>query len=328
MSLNVPSPVTIETVGKPSGGKLSDDMAAMGEKIAAHRAGKDILTPAGMRGYAADTVNACWTAGPALPHVTDIEIAGSDGSLAVRVYRPDESGNEALPAVIWFHGGGILFGDLDSDDGLCRRVAKDANCCVFNVAYRLAPENPFPAAHDDAVTVCRAIMSGDLAISIDRDRIVVVGYSAGGSLTTTALLAGAAEGWSRVVGHVLIVPLLDYTGAYSWAKRTEADKAGVAQYRACYVQDKSLDMADPRLSPFHAPDISSLPPTFILTGELDPLREEAELFGERLANAGVPVQVARVSGVSHIFISMSDDVADAADALQRTVSAISEMVQG
>jgi len=316
----------VEQIGTSAGGEMAADMAALGPVFSACAVGRDMATPQGLRSYEDELVRTVWTRGPTVPHVMDLSIDLPGRNLQVRVYRPDVTGEEELPAIIWFHGGGLLMGGLESDDMVCRAIAKAGHCVIYNVDYRLAPEHPYPAAHDDAVLACRAIMNDPPGGPVDRSRIVIAGYSGGGCISAAACQAAVSEGWGRPVGQILLVPLIDFTAHYSAAKRSEADARNSSIYVNSYFQDPATDRADPRISPLWADDFSKLPPTFILTGELDPRRTEAEVYARNLQSAGVPVQIAMAFGMPHLFLHLSDKVANAMVALDRTIVALRHLL--
>ncbi len=240
--------------------------------------------------------------------VEDSSVPGPAGDIAVRIYRP--SAGRSLPALVWYHGGGFVIGDLDSHDAVCRSLANRSGCVVIAVDYRLAPEHPFPASPDDAVAAFDALRDRAADLGIDGDRMATGGDSAGGNLAAIV----ANERRDAVAFQLLIYPVTDMTHA-SQSYRDNADgylltAELMAWFEDSYTGGESLD--DPRISPLHTEDLHGVAPAFLLTAEFDPLRDEGEAYGKRLADAGVPVVVQRFDGMIHGFFQMNA-VVDAAD---------------
>ena len=240
--------------------------------------------------------------------VEDSTVAGPAGDLPIRIYRPATEGT--LPALVWYHGGGFVIGDLDSHDAVCRSLANRAGCVVIAVDYRLAPEHPFPAAPDDAIAAFDALRSRAGALGIDPDRMATGGDSAGGNLA--AVVANARRG--DVAFQLLIYPVTDMNRT-SQSYRDNAEgyllsAEMMTWFEGHYTGGAHLD--DPRVSPLFEEDLSGVAPAFLLTAEFDPLRDEGEAYGKRLVDAGVPVEMRRYDGMVHGFFQMNAMV-DAAD---------------
>src|SRR3954470_7900489 len=245
----------------------------------------------------------------------DTTVPGADGELRARVYRPDVAG--PLPTVAFFHGGGWVIGDLETHDNQARSICRDSRAVVVSVDYRLAPEDPFPAAAEDAVAAARWI-AGHLDRFGGGDRFAVAGDSAGGNLAAVAAQQLTAEG-TPVAAQFLIYPAVDSAGEY--ASRVENAKGYFLEqptmewFYGHYAGDAS-DPADPRLSPLRAADLSGLPPALIVTAQYDPLRDEGEAYGAALQAAGGTAEVRRFDGLIHGFF----DMAGISPAAQRAVS--------
>lgn len=252
--------------------------------------------------------------GPA-PDTQDSERCG----IRIRTYRPDTA--PRTPALVWFHGGGWVTGSLDVIDPLCRALTGRTGAPLTSVAYRLAPEHAFPAAHDDCVAVLRSVaQEGPVAVG---------GDSVGGGLAAAACLALRAEGLP-VVAQLLVDPLLDATlsqpSVELLAEGYGLTRDALESFVALYLQ--GADPRDPRCSPLLAPDLAGLPPAVVVTAELDPLRDGGEAYAVRLADAGVPVAVRRFDGMVHGFTALAELTPVADEALDWAVDALARLVHG
>ncbi|MEV0166804.1 alpha/beta hydrolase [Nonomuraea fuscirosea] len=222
------------------------------------------------------------------------------GEVPIRIYRADP-GDGPLPVVVYFHGGGWVFGSVKRNDATGRDLAIRTGSVVVSVDYRLAPEDPFPAAADDAWTVVRDIFARP-AFYQSNGSVAVVGDSAGGNLAAVA--AWQARDAGLTLAHqVLVYPVLDVamdTPSYTeFAKGLGLDAADMAWFVQQYAAD--ADPADPCLSPLRLPDVAGLAPATVVTAEYDVLRDEGERYAARLAEAGVPVELRRYDGMVHGF---------------------------
>ncbi|MBC7372647.1 MAG: alpha/beta hydrolase [Frankiales bacterium] len=225
----------------------------------------------------------------------DLLVAG----VPVRRYHPDSPAETARgPALVWLHGGGWVTGSLAAVDPLCRSLLFRTGAPVTSVAYRLAPEHPFPAALEDCVAVLRAEAS--------KGPVVVGGDSAGGGLAAAACLAVRGEGLP-VLAQVLVTPLLDATlsseSVTVLGSGFGLTRTALQRFVALYLE--GADPRDPRCSPLLAGDLSGLPPAVVLTAECDPLRDEGEAYAARLGQAGVPVAARRFDAMVHGFAGMT-----------------------
>src|SRR5690606_25748226 len=242
-----------------------------------------------------------------LPEVRDLAVRGPGGPVPVRLYRPVPAERGPLPALVYLHGGGWVLGSVDDVDGVCRDLAAGAGCAVLSVGYRLAPGHPFPAAVDD----CWAVVAS-AAREPDRYGVLprapaVAGDSAGGNLAAvTALLARDAG--VRLAHQLLVYPVTDTAmNTPSWRLYGSGyglDAADLARFMGLYRA--GADPADPRLAPLRAPDLAGVAPATVITAEYDILRDEAEAYARRLADAGVPVELRRFDGVVHAFFLMPE----------------------
>lgn len=243
--------------------------------------------------------------------VTDAEADG----VGVRIYRPGPGEN--LPCLVYYHGGGWVIGDLETHDNVCRNLARDANCVVVAVDYRLAPEHPFPAPLDDCYTAAKWVAANAGKLGIDANRIAHGGDSAGGNLTACVSLKIKQEGGPALVHQLMVYPVTDAaldTGSYAAnAEGYLLTRDSMAWFFDHYLGEKA-DRLDPYISPIRARDLSGLPSATIITAEFDPLRDEGEAFGDKLKAAGVDTLVQRFDGMIHGFFSMTDLLPAARDA--------------
>ena len=245
--------------------------------------------------------------GPEPVHsVSDRAVPGPGGDLPVRVYRPREG--EALPVLVYFHGGGWVAGNLDTHDGTCRALANRVPCVVVAVDYRLAPEHKFPAAVEDAHAALRWVAGHAGAIGGDPRRVAVGGDSAGGNLATVVARRWRDSGGTPLVFQLLVYPATD-SRMHSASFVEHGDgcfltREGMRWFWAHYL-NSDADGQSPEASPIRAGDLSGLPPALVITAEFDPLRDEGEAYAERLRQAGVPAVTSRYDGMIHTFFGMA-----------------------
>jgi acetyl esterase len=267
----------------------------------------------------------------AVAAVADRTVPGPDADIPVRVYRPAGAGPAALlPALLFFHGGGWVFGDLDSHDPLCRELCNLAGCAVVSVAYRVAPENKFPAAVEDAVAAICHVAAHGKELGIDGSRLAAGGDSAGGTLAAVAALTFRDQGGPRLRLQVLIYPVTDMaldSPAYARIPTGYTlPRERMLFFREAYLRGPE-DVADWRASPLKARDLSNLPPALVLTAAQDPLVDEGKAYADRLAAAGVPATYSCYEGMVHGFLSMAGaidtghaGIAEVAAALKRALA--------
>ena len=222
-------------------------------------------------------------------------MAGRRAHRVVRagVYRPRDLPTPA-PTLVFFHGGGWVVGDLDTHDGLCRKLAAHGRVQVIAVDYRLAPEHPYPAAVDDAVAAYRDVVARADELGVRRDRLGVTGDSAGGNLSAVVALAVRADPHPPAL-QALLYPATDLTCACPSHQRLAdafiLNARAIRWYRGHYLgpEPSAARLREPMLSPLHAPDLAGVAPAYVLTAGFDPLRDEGQAYAARLADAGVPV---------------------------------------
>lgn len=245
------------------------------------------------------------------PAVAAVEMLRADGPHApipLRAYRPAGMPlDTVLPALVYFHGGGWVIGDLDTHDVLCRELASAAGCAVVAVDYRLAPEHRFPAAVDDCLAATRWVREHAAALKLDARRLAVGGDSAGGNLAAVVCLALRDALEPLPAFQLLIYPATDMRAvAPSHTHNGQGyllTADSVAYYRGHYVPD-AAQWTDWRASPLLADDHSRLPPALVITAGFDPLRDEGRQYADALSGAGTKAEYVCFERQLHGFITM------------------------
>lgn len=306
-------------------GAVHQDVAAL---IAAARAAGsppfEALRPDAAR-VAADARRTTLQRPPeAVGETRDFAVAGPAGDVPLRHYRPrGAAAGEALPCLVFIHGGGWVFGDLESHDALCRRIANQAHCCVVSVHYRLAPEHPYPAALEDCVAAWTAITRDSAAPGIDPARIAIGGDSAGGSLAAVIALMGRDGALPAPLAQVLIYPSVDLDQSI---ESYGADTPGmlITGKTMVYFRDhytpRAEDRLDWRASPLRAPTLAGVAPALVITCGHDPLAREGRAYADRIAAEGGCATHLHLSDQTHGMITMTK-VNRAAIGLQDFVAA-------
>jgi acetyl esterase len=264
-------------------------------------------------------------AGPPVPvaGVTDREIAGPGGPLRIRIYRPHAPGPP--PVLVWFFGGGWTLGTLDTCDDVCRRLTAAAGCITVSAGYRLAPEHKFPAAVQDCYAAVRWVAGHATELGADPARIAVGGDSSGGNLAIAATLLARRHGAPRLVHQLLVYPNTDFGADTDSMRECDEEhffnREAVQQYWGYYLATVG-DGANTLASPLREPDLRGLPPATMVLAELDPLRDEAERYAARLAEAGVRVEVTRYDGMPHAFFTMTGLFETAGQAVDRAAAGL------
>jgi acetyl esterase len=259
--------------------------------------------------------------------IDDGELPGDAGPLPIRVYTPYDCGGERLPGLVYFHGGGGVFGSIETHDGLCRLLANASGCRLVSVGYRLAPEHRFPAAAEDSYAAVNWVFAQASALAIDPGRIAVGGDSAGGGLAATVCQRASRENGPRIALQVLLCPVLDLAAEWdshrSFTHGYFLDKATI-DWMVRHYCPPDFDPADPRLSPLRAEDVACQPPTHVHTAEFDPLRAEGEAYANRLERADVDVRYTCHAGMIHHFYGMTDAIPYARVAIDSIGMAVRE----
>jgi len=251
-------------------------------------------------------------------------IPGPAGEIRARAYAPVAGGGDALPALVYFHGGGFVVGDLDTHDGLCRLFAHEGGFRVIAVDYRLAPEHKWPAPLDDANAALRWIAENAPALGVDAGRIAVGGDSAGGMLSACLTQAMKAKG---IAFQLLMFPSTDLAGTFASMEKFAVgyfmDKRTI-EWNTEQVMPKGADLKSPKISPLRANDFSGLPPAYVMLGGYDPLHDEGLAYAEKLKQGGVNVTIADYSDLVHCFIYLQTVLPQAHEAIAAAAKAVKD----
>jgi acetyl esterase len=257
--------------------------------------------------------------------VREVSIPGPAGQLRARHYLPvNARGLE--PLLVFFHGGGFVIGDLETHDGLCRLMCRDAGVHVLAIDYRLAPEHTAPAAVEDCNAAYRWALEHAAELGADPARVAVGGDSAGANLAAVVSQSARHDGVQLPALQLLIYPVTNFAGE-TRSKTLFADgyflgKTDIDWFREHYLSASSVDAEDPRVSPLLADDLSGLPPAMVLTGGFDPLRDEGNQYADALAAAGVPVDHRQFGPLIHGFVNFFTLGGTSATATSELVSAL------
>ncbi|MFC3476205.1 alpha/beta hydrolase [Halobacterium litoreum] len=250
--------------------------------------------------------------------VRDLSFAGPAGDVPVRVYRDDPYPESPAPVVVFYHGGGWTLGTLDSIGGVCRELAARADCVVVSVDYRLAPEHPFPAAHDDADAALQWVVDNADSFGGDPERVAVAGTSAGGNLAASVALRARETDGPELAHQALLYPMTDRdTSRDSYDEHGDGPlltRADVEWFWDNYCRSP-VDAANPYASVLRARDHGDLPTATVVTAGHDPLRDEGAAYADALADDGTPVDHQHYPSMAHGFLSLTDDVGVADDAM-------------
>jgi len=245
-----------------------------------------------------------------------IQVRGAAGMLPARVYDPQLASGPA-PVILYFHGGGWVIGDLDTYDASDRELANGTGAIVVSVQYRLAPEHKFPAAQDDADAAYNWLLQNAGTLGGNPRKIALAGESAGGNLAVDTAIWARDKSLPAPVAELLVYPVAGTdVNTPSYKETTNAvplNRAAILWYVGHFTNGPA-DLKDPRLNVVGAADLHGLPPTTIVSAEIDPLRSEGEVLAQKLQAAGVPVQQRTFPGVTHEFFGMGAVVTQAKEA--------------
>jgi acetyl esterase len=208
---------------------------------------------------------------------------------------------------VFFHGGGMVAGSIETHDRIAAALAQATGCCLVSVGYRLAPEHKFPAAIEDAIAATRWVSEQAASLAIDAARLIVGGDSAGATLAAVVCQHALRNAGPAISAQCLLCPVLDFDetspSRAAFAENYLIDKAILDADLADYLPD-GADPADPRISPLRASDLAGLPAALIHTAEFDPMRDEGNAYASKLMAAGVEVEHFCHDGMIHNFHAM------------------------
>lgn len=257
--------------------------------------------------------------------VADLSYPGPAGPLPARLYVPNGSPPAPRPLLLYFHGGGWVVGSIETHDSVCRFLAAHSGATVLAAGYRLAPEHPFPAAPEDAEAALRWVFENAAGLDADPTRIAVGGDSAGGNMATGVCQVMRDAGGPHPAMQLLIYPVTDaYGQQYSrelFATGFKLTSADIVEFERHYLPDPTK-AADPLASVLHAPDLSRLPPAYVVTAGFDPLRDEGEAYADRMRREGVRVALRRHPRLIHTFANMTSFSRPARAAMLETAGAL------
>ena len=234
----------------------------------------------------------------------DIDVSG--GKIHLRIYTP-KAGNGPYPLIVYYHGGGFVIANLDVYNASAQALAEQVGAIVVSVAYRLAPENKFPTAHNDAFTVYEWAVKNAVDLKADPAKIAVVGESAGGNLAANVSIMARDKHIMLPVHQVLIYPIAQAdmnTESYKmYEKAKPLNKAMMGWFTEKYLTTM-IEAQDPKISLVNA-NLKGLPSTTIITAEIDPLHDDGVMLADKLKAAGVKVDSKNYEGVTHEFFGMA-----------------------
>ena len=238
----------------------------------------------------------------------DIKIPCKDGERSARIYSVDTEVSNLLPVLLYFHGGGWVQGDLETHDGLCSRLAEASGAMVVALDYRLAPENKFPAAVEDCFSCFQWLSAEGQTIGADPQRIAVGGDSAGGNLAAVVSQMARSMDFDRPIFQLLLYPATDLefkTPSHIERKNDEFIPHDRMEWYLKQYLNSSEEKQDYKASPAANPNLGGQPPSLIIVGGFDPLRDDARLYAEKLSAAGVDVVFHEYTGQIHAFMTLT-----------------------
>jgi acetyl esterase len=243
----------------------------------------------------------------AMVTTTDGVLPGPAGDLPYRLYTPAQDEDEHLPGFVFFHGGGMVAGSIDSHDRIAAALAEATGCRLISVGYRLAPEHQFPAAVEDAIAATEFVSRQAASLGIDAAKLGVGGDSAGATRAAVVCQHALRSGAPAILAQCLICPVLDFEEASpsreAFAENYLIDRLTLEADLADYLPE-GIDPADPRVSPLRATRLTGLPAAIIHTAEFDPMRDEGNAYASKLLAAGVNVEHICHDGMIHNFHAM------------------------
>jgi acetyl esterase len=251
------------------------------------------------------------TAPEKVSSVTDVKVPGPAGApdVTVRVYKPLNAPSGPLPVVVYFHGGGFVIASVSTYDASCRALANASGAIVCAVAYRMAPENRLPAAHEDSYAATQYIMKNARKWGGDPSKVAVAGESAGGNLATDMCLMAKMRGGVMPMHQLLVYPVVQGKTTPSYRAYYNAKPLNTPMMKWFFkwaLPSKAFGNT-PLASPLYAPDslFKGLPPATIIAAEIDPLQSEGQMYAKKLQKNGIPTKYRMYTGVTHEFFGMT-----------------------
>ncbi len=282
------------------------------------------LPPAQARVLYRERKNLTQPAPPDVAEVRELQSSGPHGPIPLRMYRPAGTKLDAvLPALVYYHGGGFVIGDLETHDTLCRELCNGSGCAVVAVDYRLAPEFRFPCAVDDCLAATYWVANNAQSLQIDPARLAVGGDSAGGNLAAVIAILARDAADLAIAFQLLIYPITDARcGAQSHTTNGQGymlTNDTMDYFLGHYLTDES-EKLDLKVSPLLSADLSKLPPAFVLTAGYDPLHDEGLQYAQRLSESGNVATYVCFARQMHGFIPMGRAIDEAGAAVSMCAS--------
>ncbi|KEQ26939.1 alpha/beta hydrolase [Paenibacillus tyrfis] len=261
-------------------------------------------------------------------HITSRTIPGAAGEMLAKIYEPAGRKGDKLPAMLWIHGGGYVMGHPDMDDELCERFVQTAGCVVVSVDYRLAPENPYPAAIEDCYAGLVWMTEEAESLGIDVNRVAIAGASGGGGLTAALALMARDKGGPSIIFQMPLYPMLDNRNITPSSHEITEDRAiwnrtnNLAAWNMYLGEENDASELSPYAVPSRAENLAGLPPTYTCVGQLDLFRDETIEYVTRLAQAGVDVEFHLYPGCFHLFESFVPEAEVSQHAVQSYMDAM------
>lgn len=253
--------------------------------------------------------------------VSDIQVAGGDGPLKARLYVPKDA-PATTGGLVYFHGGGFVIGDLETHDDFMRRLCAASGVRIVAVDYRLAPEHPFPAAHDDALAATRWVIDNGASLGIDPARVAVGGCSAGGNLAACMALEFRDDPARKLAFQLLLYPATAMEQDTQSRKDLATGYVLTAEVMTWFAGHfAAIGHPDARRAePANVEDLTGLPPALTVTAGFDPLKDEGKLYAERMAAAGVKSEHIEYPSFVHDFYIMASVSPPVVDAINDTAA--------
>ncbi|MCP1309514.1 alpha/beta hydrolase [Paenibacillus tyrfis] len=261
-------------------------------------------------------------------HTTSRTIPGAAGEMLAKIYEPAGRKGDKLPAMLWIHGGGYVMGHPDMDDELCERFVQTAGCVVVSVDYRLAPENPYPAAIEDCYAGLVWMTEKAESLGIDVNRVAIAGASGGGGLTAALALMARDKGGPSIIFQMPLYPMLDNRNITPSSHEITEDRAiwnrtnNLAAWNMYLGEENDASGISSYAVPSRAENLAGLPPTYTCVGQLDLFRDETIEYVTRLAQAGVDVEFHLYPGCFHLFESFVPEAEVSQRAVQSYMDAM------